>query len=124
MTEPLDLTHVQQQFDQWRQTRASRREPIPNALREQAVRLCEQYRPSRVIDALRINHTMLKTWRQPESRVDFVPIDLPLSPPPLPTNAQITLTHPNGTQLQINGFDTQSLGQLIQHFVLAQVGDA
>ncbi len=60
MTHSGSLSEVQQRFEQWRQSRTRRNAPIPEALPQQALALCEQHPLSRVTQALRINHAMIE----------------------------------------------------------------
>ena len=53
------LLEVQQQFEQWRKTRKSRK-PIPEHLWQAAAGLAKQYSINHVARLLRLNHTTLK----------------------------------------------------------------
>ena len=57
---PSPLESVQYQFDKWRETRKSPREPIPQNLWKAAVELRAEYSIGRISKALRLNHTDLK----------------------------------------------------------------
>ena len=55
-----DIADVVNQFERWRQTRKSRREPIPEQLWQAAVQLAGRYSINKVSKALRLNYTDLK----------------------------------------------------------------
>ena len=57
---PSPLESVRYQFDKWRESKKSPREPIPEYLWEAAVRLKNNYPLSRISKILRLNHTDLK----------------------------------------------------------------
>jgi hypothetical protein len=69
------LKEIQKQFEDWRNTR-QKREPIPEALWEAAVRVT-QYNPiGRVSRILRINHRELKKRIQARCGDNFFGVDL------------------------------------------------
>ena len=68
MANPLTLESVSAAFDHWRQNRTSRKESVPISLREHAIKLLAHHSKSRVIEALKINHSMLKQWRHKGER--------------------------------------------------------
>jgi hypothetical protein len=49
------LTHVADRFDEWRQTRTTRAEPIPPRLWEQAIALTTMFSIARVATRLRVS---------------------------------------------------------------------
>ena len=55
-----ELTALIHRFDHWRQTRVTRREPIPDPLWEQAISLTSDLPLSRVAKRLRLNRQELK----------------------------------------------------------------
>ncbi len=57
---PSPLESVQYQFEKWRESKKSPREPIPEYLWEAAARLENDYPLSRISKILRLNHTDLK----------------------------------------------------------------
>ena len=57
---PSPLESVQYQFDKWRETRKSPREPIPENLWSAATKLHNDYPMSRISKVLHLNHTDLK----------------------------------------------------------------
>jgi hypothetical protein len=54
------IADVVNQFERWRQTRISRREPIPEQLWQAAVQLAGRYSINKISKALRLNYTDLK----------------------------------------------------------------
>ena len=54
------LTHVANRFDEWRQTRTTRTEPIPQYLWEQAIALTTMFPITRVATRLRVSGGELK----------------------------------------------------------------
>ena len=57
---PSPLESVQYQFEKWRETRKSPREPIPEYLWAAAVRLLNQYSINQIARALHLNYNELK----------------------------------------------------------------
>ena len=57
---PSPLESVQYQFEKWRETRKSPREPIPEYLWTAAVRLLNQYSINQIARALHLNYNELK----------------------------------------------------------------
>ena len=64
MANPRTLESVSAAFDHWRQNRTSRKESVPASLRDHAIKLLTDHSRSRVIEALKINHSMLKQWQK------------------------------------------------------------
>lgn len=88
---PSPLESVQYQFQTWRETKKSLREPIPEDLWAAAAKLRDQYPISHISRSLRVNHTDLKSriFGNPSKMPDqapspvFVELDCrqPFSPP-------------------------------------------
>jgi len=57
---PSPLESVQYQFEKWRGTRTSLREPIPENLWAAVIRLCNQYSINHVSRSLHLSYTTLK----------------------------------------------------------------
>jgi hypothetical protein len=57
---PSPLESVQYQFEKWRESRKSAREPIPESLWTVATNLCNQYSINQVSRALHLSYTSLK----------------------------------------------------------------
>lgn len=94
-------------FEHWRQTRTSKHANIPDKLRQQAVKLLEDYRIGQITKALRICTTQLNTWRKqfPVEQIttpDFIPLqfepDLQHKP-----GLSLQLFLPNSSQIRICG---------------------
>jgi transposase-like protein len=94
-------------FEHWRQTRASKHVNIPDELRQQAVKLLENYRVGQITKALRICSTQINTWRKQflvEQAItpNFITLqvepDLTHKP-----SLKLQLTLPNSTQIHICG---------------------
>jgi hypothetical protein len=65
---PSPLESIGYQFEQWRETRKSPREPIPENLWAAAIRLCNQYSINHVSRYLHLSYTTLKKkvqWEKP-----------------------------------------------------------
>jgi hypothetical protein len=79
------LTYVADRFDEWRQTRTTRAEPIPQHLWEQAIALTHHAaQPAPASTALR-----------------FVEVMATPVPPTPPVGTEIELHRPDGTRLRI-----------------------
>jgi hypothetical protein len=59
-TTQFTLESVQQQFTDWRASRSSKREQIPQRLWQAAVRLCQVHSINHVSRSLRLSYTALK----------------------------------------------------------------
>ena len=108
-------------FEHWRDTRTSIREAVPPALREQVFELLKQHRTSKVISALKINHSMIKRWR--EKSVDnphFV--ELPIDTVHDGNAAQVAIHHPQGRQMSLTGLNLGQIKELMSHFCSIQGG--
>jgi len=57
---PSPLESVRYQFEKWRETRKSTREPIPENLWAEAISLCNQYSINQVSRVLHLSYTTLK----------------------------------------------------------------
>ena len=60
LTLSASLEQVRNQFEDWRRTRKSRREPIPRRLWKAAVKLSDSYSIHSISKALRLNYSDLK----------------------------------------------------------------
>lgn len=58
----LSLAELQVEFARWRATRSPRQVPTP--LRVNTVALLSKHSTSEILKTLKINHTMLKRWRE------------------------------------------------------------
>lgn len=100
----------------WRSQRTSRRVPIPESLRQQAVALLAHYPRTQIITTLGINSAMLKAWEGCVSATQpqFVSIDLadsaqPSEQPPL----ELTLANNRGQQITLQGAFSHSQMALV-----------
>ena len=102
MVNPITLESVSSAFERWRAQRSSRREKFPDELRQQALELLSKHTQSRVLGALKINHTTLKRWR---AECDHAPMFVSLSTEVCAPKAalQITLRNRFGGEMQISG---------------------
>ncbi|MCG8598653.1 MAG: hypothetical protein MI807_00735 [Verrucomicrobiales bacterium] len=106
-----ELAQLMERFDQWRQTRPTRHDPIPDWLWEQATQLTSHLPLSRVAKRLRLNRQELKkrcgqndqpqlTSPAPVPVPDF--IEVKADPAWLATGMAIDLERPDGTRLHID----------------------
>ena len=110
------LTQVANCFEEWRQTRTTRAEPIPQHLWEQAITLTSTFPITRVATRLRVSGGELKkrcaahhaARSAPASTaLDFVEVPT-TSIWPLPTSGiEIELHRPDGTRLRIHTHEPQ-----------------
>jgi hypothetical protein len=111
------LTAVADRFDEWRQTRTTRTEPIPQSLWEQAIALTATFPITRVATRLRVSGGELKkrctaqhaalAARTSITAPGFV--ELPAAPVwARPTSAiEIELHRPDGTRLRVAAPESQ-----------------
>jgi hypothetical protein len=106
------LTDVANRFDEWRQTRTTRTEPIPQHLWEQAIALTTMFPITRVATRLRVSGGELKkrcaAYHAAATAVlGFV--EVPAAPLwPLPTSGiEIELQRPDGTRLRMHAPEPQ-----------------
>ena len=71
------LTHVADRFDEWRQRRTTRAEPIPQHLWEQAIALTTVFAITRVATRLRVSGGELKSAVRPITPHDLRQHPLP-----------------------------------------------
>ena len=121
------LAHVADRFDEWRQSRPTRAEPIPQHLWEQAIALTALFPITHVARRLRVSGGELKkrcaahhaAQSTPASTVlGFVEVP-PTSVWPLPTSGiEIDLQRPDGTRLRLHTHEPQPpLVALVQTFL-------
>lgn len=116
-------------FDQWRQSRTTRGEPIPEPLWEQAVSLTRVLPLARVAKRLRLNRQELKKrCGQHRPAEPAPPAALPVpdfmevktQPPWLAAGMEIDLERPDGIRLHIRYHEPQPpLAAVIQTFLEA-----
>lgn len=105
---PPELSALAAEFKAWRTQRPSRRTPIPDALRHEAVSLLDRCRRSHVIKALGINSTTLKAWQSLEVATEEQPLFVPLSiastsEAAQPPSLELTLSNRAGQKVILQG---------------------
>jgi hypothetical protein len=112
------LAHVADRFDEWRQTRPTRAEPIPHHLWEQAIALTALFPITHVARRLRVSGGELKKRCAAHHAVQSAPASPILGfvevPPtsvwPLPISGiEIELQRPDGTRLRLHTHEPQPL---------------
>jgi hypothetical protein len=110
------LTQVANRFDEWRQTRPTRAEPIPQHLWEQAIALTALLPLTYVARRLRVSGGELKKRCAAHHAAQSVPASTalgfvevpPISVWPLPTSGiEIELQRPDGTRLRLHTHEPQ-----------------
>ena len=111
------LTTVADRFDEWRQRRTTRAEPIPQYLWEQAIALTTMFAITRVATRLRVSGGELKKRCAAHhaalaaSTSTAAPgfVEVPATPIwARPTSAiEIELQHPNGARLRVAAPESQ-----------------
>jgi hypothetical protein len=110
------LTQVADRFEEWRQTRTTRAEPIPPHLWEQAIALTALFPLTRVATRLRVSGGELKKRcvahhaAQPaptSTALSFVEVTATPVPPTPPAGTEIDLHRPDGTRLRIHTYEQQ-----------------
>lgn len=110
------LTHVADRFDEWRQTRTTRTEPIPQHLWEQAIALTTMFPITRVATRLRVSGGELKKRcaayhdarsASASAALGFVEVTaIPVWPTPT-AGTEIELYRADGTRLRIHAHEPQ-----------------
>ena len=121
------LTHVANRFDEWRQTRTTRTEPIPQYLWEQAIALTATVPLTRVATRIRVSGGELKKRCAAHHAVRSAPastalgfVEVTATPvrPTLTAGTEIELQRPDGTRLRIHTHEPQlPLATLVQTFL-------
>ena len=111
------LTHIANRFDEWRQTRTTRTEPIPQHLWEHAIALTTMFPITRVATRLRVSGGELKKRCAAHHTARSTPaatavlgfVEVPAAPIwPLPTSGiEIELQRPDGTRLRMHAPEPQ-----------------
>ena len=114
------LTSVADHFDEWRQTRPTRAEPIPQHLWEQAIALTARFPLTRVARRLRVSGGELKKRCAAHHAAPSVPtstalgfVEVTVAQPatpvwPSPTVVtEIELSRADGTRLRIHSHEPQ-----------------
>ena len=121
------LTAVADRFEEWRQTRTTRADPIPQYLWEQAIALTATFPMTRVARRLRVSGGELKKRCAAHHAVRSAPASTALSfvevtaipVQPTPTaGTEIELQRPDGTRLRIHTYEPQlPLATLVRTFL-------
>ena len=110
------LTQVANRFDEWRQTRPTRAEPIPQHLWEQAMALTALLPITYVARRIRVSGGELKKRCAAHHAAQSAPASTalgfaevpPISVWPLPTSGiEIELQRPDGTRLRLHTHEPQ-----------------
>jgi hypothetical protein len=110
------LTQVANRFEEWRQTRTTRAEPMPQHLWEQAIALTSTLPMTRVATRLRVSGGELKKRcaahhaAQPapaSTALRFVEVTATPGRPTPPAGTEIELQRPDGTRLRIHTYEPQ-----------------
>lgn len=124
------LQTLAERFSEWRAMRCHRSEPIPGALWDEAVRLCEELPISRVVHALRLSGGELKKRCQAraasasspapaEGFIELTPTRTPSIEPLV--EASVELRRADGASLSIRTpANALPLGELIGAFLAKQ----
>jgi len=120
----LTLEQVATQFTHWRRTR-TKRGRTPQDLIDQAVALRTHYPVSQIIQTLGLNHADYKkhchragTGSQTEliAAATFVPVSTSEPAWTQSSAMSLTLSHPDGRCLQVQGVTEPALQSLVQSF--------
>ena len=95
------LKEVQQQFEQWRKTRKSRK-PIPEHLWQAAVEVAKQYSINHVARLLRLNHTALKEKVEISKQEVTAFVEIPLPDKVSPFHWTVEMERTNGAKLRMS----------------------
>lgn len=97
------IAAVKKQFEQWRNRRVNRREPIPQELWQAAVELCKTHGITHVSRSLRLSYTELKKRippaRCPATEIQFMQLDAGS----LTRQWHMQCDRPDGGRLQMSG---------------------
>lgn len=119
INDQLTLESVQQQFADWRASRSSKREHIPDRLWQAAVQLCDVHTVGRVSGALRLSFTKLKKRHSgnhfpKEKPVQFLRLEVGS---PASGQWQMECVRADGGRLHLSATGAvPSLGELLQGF--------
>lgn len=119
INDQFTLESVQQQFTDWRASRSSKREQIPQRLWQAAVRLCQVHSINHVSHSLRLSYTALKK-RLPgvqstkEKSVQFLQVEVGN---PCSVQWQMECMRADGGRLHVSATGAlPSLGEMLQGF--------
>ena len=119
VNDQLTLESVQQQFNDWRASRSSKRERIPPGLWQAAMRLCDVHTVSHVSRSLRLSFTGLRkclagNHLAKENSVQFLRLEVDS---PCSGQWQMECVRADGGRLHLSATGTlPSLGEMLQGF--------
>ena len=96
-----NLKEVQQQFEQWRKTRKSRK-PIPEHLWQAAVELAKQYSINHVARLLGLNHRALKEKVESSKQENPSFVEIPFPVELSPVHWTVEMNTPSGNKLRMS----------------------
>ena len=129
MQTPITIEAAAVQFNEWRQSKISKFEPIPDNLKNTIMLLIPHYPKNQIIKHLKLNSTTIKPYfsdkhnNKTEQTIDFVPFQitptinqnhLAVNPKQIQSSntvCQIQITKQNGQQLVIQTTDPKSIIQ-------------
>jgi len=104
----LTLEEVSAKLENWRKTKTSIREPIPQKLWQQAVVLCQKHSVSIISNALGLSYTNLKERvygpsisKRPTNKKDPAFIEIKYPQPFLASEATVEIEDKNGLKMKI-----------------------
>lgn len=104
----LTLEEVRAQLENWRKTKTSIREPIPQKLWQQAVELCQKHSVSVISNALRLSYTDLRkrvygpsVSKRPTNKKDPAFVEIKYQQPFLTSEATVEIEDKNGLKMRI-----------------------
>ena len=119
-TNLVALERVAKQFEHWRATRASRREPIPRTLLDQARALREHYPVTLILTSLCLNSATLKPRTLPKRAPKQVKttafVEVVPAPPVRPVTARVHRGDRWVLEIEFDQTDPQTLGRIIGAF--------
>lgn len=122
----LTLDEVHDHFQEWRSTRKSKRERIPDDLLAEARSLTDRYPQSDILRELGLNRQRLRsevslpstpTTTEPEEDTASTPfVQIPWSSPETTTPC-LELAHPNGMTLRLQDCTEVLIAQMVNTFM-------
>ncbi|MBU0545676.1 hypothetical protein KKA13_00265 [Patescibacteria group bacterium] len=118
------MKKVQQQLENWRKNRKSKRTPIPDSLWEAAIGLHGEYSTYEIVKALRLNSRKLKckilnaSEKKAESTPAFIQLDIP-GPQPRQSEWSIEMENVDGAKMKISGTGSEmpDIALICQNFL-------
>lgn len=118
------IKKVQQQFENWRKNRKSKRSPIPEYLWEAAMGLHGEYSIYEIAKTLRLDSSKLKfkilnaPEKKTESTPAFIQVDIP-GPQPRQNEWSIEMENSDGAKMKISGTGSEipDIASICQNFL-------